>query len=78
MAELKQQRQADVLSWAMKRSDPPSSVAMTEKSWTWKPRALIGYYLTIHRSCDRELYKWHEWISEVAKRHFWQNVSYLA
>lgn len=38
--------------WA--RSDPPSSVAMTEKSSTWKPRALIGYYLTIHRSCDRE------------------------
>lgn len=36
------------------RSDPPSSVAMTEKSWRWEQRALIRYYLTIHRSCDRD------------------------
>ena len=35
-------------------SDPPSSVAMTEKLWTGEQRALIGYCLTIHRSCDRE------------------------
>ena len=38
--------------WA--HSDPPSSVVMTEKSWRWEQRALIRYYLTIHRSCDRE------------------------
>lgn len=35
-------------------SDPPSSVAMTEKPWTGEQRALIGYYLTIHRSCEKE------------------------